>query len=145
MKKELSRLWLRAASVLVVVFGLVSAAASFPPTSGPWLFLFDLLKGPLDGDPSGFDQSTRAVNAVLGGVMVGWGLLLFLLTKKAGPLEAAFVRRVILLSTLGWFAIDSLGSFLAEMPGNAVFNLLFLAVLLPPLVFVKEDQNHRVL
>ena len=74
MDKKISAIWLQVACAITVATGLVSAAASIPATDGLWLFLFDFLKWPLDGNPSQFDLTTRAVNAVLGGVMVGCGV-----------------------------------------------------------------------
>jgi len=72
MDEHMSAVRLQVACAIAVATGLVSAAGSFPATDGLWLFLFDLLKWPIDGNPSQFDLTTRAVNAVLGGVMVGF-------------------------------------------------------------------------
>lgn len=93
MDKKISAIWLQVACAIAVVTGLVSAAASFPATGGLWLFLFDLLKWPIDGNPSQFDLATRAVNAVLGGVMVGWGTLMFLLVRNFLKKDYALVRK----------------------------------------------------
>jgi hypothetical protein len=130
---------LQVACAITVTLGLVSAAASFPATGKLWLFLFDLLKWPIDGNPSQFDLTTRAVNAVLGGVMVGWGTLMFLLVRNFLNNDFALVRKVILIGILSWFVIDSTGSFLAELPWNVVLNVSFLCLFLPPLLFVKNE------
>ena len=71
---ERSVLWLKAASSLTVVVGFVAAVAVADASDGVWVWLFDLLDWPLDGDPSGFDERGYQLNAVLGGVMVGWEL-----------------------------------------------------------------------
>lgn len=76
--------WLKIACAVTVCVGLIASAASTTVGAAPWLFLFDLLKWPLDGDPVAFAGETFAVNAVLGGVMVGWGTLMYLLA--AGPI-----------------------------------------------------------
>ncbi|PKN68673.1 MAG: hypothetical protein CVU54_13650 [Deltaproteobacteria bacterium HGW-Deltaproteobacteria-12] len=141
MDKKISAIWLQVACVIAVATGLVSAAASFPATAGPWLFLFDLLKWPIDGNPSQFDLPTRAVNAVLGGVMVGWGILMFLLVRNFLNNDFALVRRLILISIVAWFVVDSTGSFLAELPGNVLLNVSFLFLFLPPLLLVKNENK----
>jgi hypothetical protein len=140
MDKKISAIWLQFACAIAVATGLVSAAASFPATDGLWLFLFDLLKWPIDGNPSQFDLTTRAVNAVLGGVMVGWGTLMFLLVRNFLKKDYALVRKLILVSIVSWFVIDSIGSFLAELPGNLLLNVSFLCLFLPPLLFVKNEK-----
>jgi hypothetical protein len=141
MDKKISAIWLQVACAIAVATGLVSAVASFPATDGLWLFLFDLLKWPIDGNPSQFDLTTRAVNAVLGGVMVGWGTLIFLLVRNFLNNDFALVRKLILVSIVSWFVIDSTGSFLAELPGNVLLNVSFLCLFLPPLLFVKNDKK----
>ncbi len=75
--------WLKIASVIVIIVGLIAAAASTQAGSLPWLFIFDLLKWPIDGNPSSFQADSFALNAVLGGVMAGWAVLIFLLVS--GP------------------------------------------------------------
>ena len=140
MDKKISALWLQVACAIAVATGLVSAAASSPATDGLWLFIFDLLKWPIDGNPTQFDLTTRAVNAVLGGVMVGWGTLMFLLVRNFLQKDYALVRKLILVGILSWFVIDSTGSFFAELPGNILLNVSFLCLFLPPLLFVKNDK-----
>ena len=135
-------IWLKTASVLTIVTG-VTALASHASTQGIWLFLFDVLKWPVDGDPASFIADTRAVNAVLGGVMVGWGLLMFLLSNQRLMTAAPAVPRLMTISLLAWFVVDSLGSWAAGLPGNIVLNLVFLAMFLPPLVSLIRRFSRR--
>ena len=138
-----ARRWLSAASLVTIVVGLVAAAASSERGDEPWLALFDLLDWPVDGDPGRFSAQTRAVNAVAGGVMVGWGTLMHLIvrgpfrrgdTTLAGPMLAAVVA---------WFVVDSAGSFLADLPGNVILNLGFLVLFLPPLLGLRQQHPPR--
>jgi hypothetical protein len=64
--------WLKIACLITIATGIACALASYPATDVVWRTLFDLLKWPFDGDPAAFSADTRAVNAVLGGTMVGW-------------------------------------------------------------------------
>jgi hypothetical protein len=104
------------------------------------LLLFDLLDWPLDGNPSVFSKANYATNAVLGGVMIGWGILMFLLVN--GPLAQGdqAIRRYLMIGLLSWFTFDSTGSFFAELPGNILLNVSFLLLFLPPLILLKK--NH---
>ena len=140
MSKSISAIWLQIACFITIVFGFFSALASFPPTQGIWLFLFDLLQWPLDGNPAGFDPTAAALNAVLGGVMVGWGTLMLLLVRNLYHDQDKLVRRLVLVGILCWFVVDSVGSFLAGIPGNVVLNVGFLAMFLPPLLVINHDS-----
>ncbi len=139
MNKKNSAIWLQIACAITIVFGLVCAAASFPMTGGLWLLLFDIIKWPIDGNPPQFDLTARALNAVLGGVMVGWGTMMLLIVRNFLNNNFVLVRKLILVGIMSWFVIDSTGSFLAELPGNVVLNVSFLCLFLPPLLFVKND------
>ena len=130
--------WLRVASIATIASGLLAAAASSEVTDGPWLLLFDVVDWPADGHPGRFAAETRAVNAVAGGVMVGWGTLMYLLASlRSGPGTAA---TPVLLGVLAWFVVDSAGSLLAGMVGNVVLNVGFLALLVPPLLGLRRSE-----
>ena len=138
MTTRVSTIWLRAASVVTILTGVICALASHSSTGGLWLYLFDFLKWPIDGDPAVFSTDTHAVNAVLGGVMVGWGLLMFFLADERLMMAAPNVPRMMAISLLAWFLVDSAGSWAAGLPGNIVLNLLFLAMFIPPLMSLSR-------
>lgn len=133
MTLQRSILWLKVASAITVVVGVVCALASHPATAVGWLWLFDLLKWPLDGDPAFFAVETRAVNAVLGGTMVGWGTLMYLLADPQLLRVAPQVPRLMLSALVAWFVVDCAGSLAAGLPGNLLLNLSFLVLFVPPL------------
>jgi len=138
MTTRVCSIWLRAACVVTILTGLVCALASHSSTGGLWLHLFDVLKWPMDGDPAVFNADTRAVNAVLGAVMVGWGLLMFSLSDERLMTAEPNVPRMMKVSLLAWFIVDSVGSWAAGLPGNIALNVAFLAMFIPPLVALSR-------
>mmetsp|Transcript_32703 Transcript_32703/g.61444 ORF Transcript_32703/g.61444 Transcript_32703/m.61444 type:complete len:169 (+) Transcript_32703:73-579(+) len=124
---------LKAAAAITVATGFVAAAASHERGTLLWLLLFDVLKWPLDGNPSGFSAEAFSLNALCGGVMVGWGMTIFLLC--GGPLQRApkSVAQALLGGLLCWFVTDCTGSVVADFPGNVVLNIGFLGMFLVPL------------
>ncbi len=133
MSKRVSIIWLQIACIITIGTGVICALASHPATEAAWLYLFDLLKWPLDGNPGAFDSNTRAVNAVLGGTMVGWGLLMLLLSKKQLLTTVPGLPRFMLIALFAWFIVDCTGSLLADIPGNVLLNIGFLGLFVPPL------------
>ena len=126
--------WLRVASGLTIAIGLVAALASADATDGLWLWLFDLLEWPVDDNPAGFSDEAFALNAVAGGVMVGWATLMYLIvTRRFARGDYELVQPMI-ISVLAWFVVDSIGSVAADLVGNVVLNAGFLLIFLPPLV-----------
>lgn len=128
-------LWLKTASILTIITGLAAGCASHPAGEGLWLLLFDILNWPLDGIPEGFDVVSRPLNAVLGGVMIGWGVMMYGLLNP--EIFCDGIRIVLLRGLLAWFVTDSIGSLAAEIPGNVILNLAFLGMFLPPLILLR--------
>ncbi|MEM7180043.1 MAG: hypothetical protein AAF518_03965 [Spirochaetota bacterium] len=144
MSKKFYTNWLQIDCILTILVGLTSFAASRPTGMQPWVLLFDLLAWPLDGNPAGFTRIGFALNAVLGGVMVGWGVTMFLLARWVLPNGNEPVRKGILVGILAWYVVDSTGSFVAGLPGNVVLNTLFLLLFLPPLIGLRQKgRDYR--
>lgn len=133
MQAQTRIVWLKIASEVFVLFGLLIAFASIPSAAAPTLFLADLIFWPVDGVQAVTTETNRLLSAILGGVMVGWGVLLYLLTTRLYPRDSDFARMLITASIGTWFFVDSLGSIAAGAPLNALFNLGFLAMFMIPL------------
>jgi hypothetical protein len=79
---------------------------------------------PVDGLPGAPELPTeRLFAAVAGGLMVGWGVMLVKLGRRAS------VSRALLIGGAAWFVVDGAGSVLAGAPLNIVGNLAFLALI----------------
>ena len=137
LSKNICITWLKAASLITVATGLVSVLASSPSTQGLWLFLLDLLTWPVDGQPSGFQNEAFILNAVLGGVMIGWGTLMFLLSKELHT--SVHLVKPMKIALLFWFVSDSAGSLAAGVPGNVVLNITFITMFMIPIYFLQRD------
>ena len=132
-------IWLKIASAFTIVFGLVIAAASTAAGDGIWLWLYDLVKWPLDGNPSGFSDDAFAINGLLGGVMVGWATLMFLVVSRRLAHGDIDLVDPLLISIVAWFVVDSTASVLAELAGNVVLNTLFLVLFVVPLLALRRS------
>ena len=125
--------WLKLGSALTIFFGLLIAAAAAPFGAAPTQFLADLIFYPIDGAQDIAAPETRLIIAIGGGVMAGWGVLLWMLSTHLFPRDQALASKLIISSIVTWFVIDSTGSILAGAPLNAAFNVPFLLVFCVPL------------
>jgi hypothetical protein len=125
---------LKFGSALVVGFGAVIAMAAYPPTAGIARFLLDLVIWPVDGVQAISGPEMRLLSAVSGGVMVGWGILLWLVATRLYPKDPGLARTLILASIGTWFLADSLASIVAGVPLNALLNVSFLVLFSWPLM-----------
>jgi hypothetical protein len=133
MTVETKARWLEIASLGLVAFALVVWMGATPSLS--WLngFFVDLAFWPVDGAPGISDPATRLLSAISGGVMAGWGLMLFLVTRKVFRRDSVLGRELILAGAGLWFVVDCLGSALAGAPMNILLNAGFLMFFVVPL------------
>jgi len=141
MKQDYTIFWLKTASLLVIGFGLLISLATYPTTSTLILFLTDLMLWPLDGAQSLSAPEARILCAILGGVMVGWGALYWLISTKLYPREPELARTMIYWSIGIRFIIDGNGSIVAGVPLNAFLNIGFLIAFILPLWRAPKITN----
>lgn len=125
---------LKFGSALVVGFGILIALAAHPGTAGPARFLLDLIIWPIDGVGNTSAPEMRLLSAVSGGVMVGWGILLWQISTRLYAKDPELAKSLILTSIAAWFIVDSSASLLAGVPLNALLNTSFLVVFGWPLL-----------
>ena len=126
------RNWMTGWCLAAGMFGVVLAGGAFDATSGPTRLLFGVLNGAADFDAG---ASMRSSLAVLGAVTIGWSLTLLAAIQAANQLgeDGGPVWRMIAVSLLAWYAIDSGLSIATGFGLNAVPNTIFLASFLLPI------------
>jgi len=135
--------WLKTGSAVTIGFGILIAAAAVPGLQGPTAVLLDLVYLPVDGSPSTGGHAAQLLSAISGGVLVGWGLMIWLLATTLYAKEPDLCRRIILTSIVSWFVVDSSMSIAAGAILNAFFNVGFLLVFaLPVWKPLPHDGTH---
>jgi len=121
--------WLKFTSFVVGAFAPVFFLASLG-VAEPTRFTLDLISWPIDGNPEFLHPSTLILSAISGGFLLGWGVMIWCLTIWVYDKEPELIRRIVLISLISWFVLDSAGSIASGNPFNALFNsvLLFAAV-----------------
>ena len=140
MSQKIYLRWLQIASIATVLTGSVASFASHPSGEAIWRLLFDLLKGFDPERRTVFTPDNYATNAVLGGVMIGWGAMMFLLVSNHVFNEN--IRKIVLKSIALWFITDSLGSYAADLPGNIILNSVFMIMFVIPLIALRKSTSH---
>ncbi len=91
-----------------------------------------------DNMPSNFVQFQSWIYGVLGATILGWGIVIFSITKNAFREKQRWAWNCITIGICAWYIVDTSISIYFKVIFNAVFNtILFLAVLIP-LVFTKK-------
>ena len=138
MTQDTTILWLRAGSGLMIFFGVLIAIATIPAAAAPVEFLADLIFFPLDGAQDVGAPETRLMSAISGGLLIGWGLMMWMLASRLYPQDPGLAKQLIVTSIVAWFIVDSTGSILSGALLNALFNVSFLLIFCVPLWLARR-------
>ncbi|MFM9023709.1 MAG: hypothetical protein ACKOK7_08275 [Solirubrobacterales bacterium] len=124
--------WLTAATVVMTLFGLALVVAPDLAREGFSLLVYSSSEQISGFGPEAADYVELA-HAVMGSVMVGWGVALLLVLR--GPMRRSPAEgvRIFAISLLCWFVPDIAFSLISGFWQNAVLNLVFALLFAVPL------------
>jgi hypothetical protein len=127
------KFWLKITAFVVWSFGPVFFLGTMAATQEPARLTLDLLGWPLDGATTWASPDTRFLSALTGGLLLGWGVMIWCLSAWVYDKAPEAVRRSVLAGLLSWFVLDSAGSIASGNPSNALFNVIILLIAVGPL------------
>lgn len=130
---RLHKSWLIVTAIIVGSFGPIFSLATQSKTEALAHLTLDLLAWPVDGGQAYSDGSMRFLSALTGGFLFGWGVMILCLRQWVYDIAPEQTRRAVVAGLLAWFILDSVGSFSAGVPSNALFNVLVLLIAVGPL------------
>ena len=124
--------WLLVVAAGVVAFGLALVLAPSVSRQGFSLLVY---ASSTYIDTFGHEKVRyiSLAHAVIGGVMVGWGVAIFYVTKSLLARGERIAWNLVALSVGAWFIPDTLYSLISGYWQNAVLNTVFLALFALPL------------
>lgn len=99
----------------------------------------DFAHQPYDGQTQVNGQAGFLLNAILGGILIGFGTMIWMVAEHVFRGDPKLGKKIIFTALLCWFVTDSLGSVLAGAWFNAVINLVILGSFLVPLMMGKNS------
>ena len=98
----------------------------------------DIAYLPFDGEQRVEGNAATLLNAILGGILIGFGTLIFRVTGQVYAKDEALGRALLLWAIIGWGVSDSYASVATGAPFNAVLNLFFAACFLATLLWPRR-------
>ena len=124
--------WLLVASVGVILFGLVLVTVPAMTRQGFSLLVYSS-SARLDAFGTEQVRYISLAHAVIGGVMVGWGAALLLITRELFAKGNRLGWKLLVVSLGSWFIPDTTYSLLSGYWQNAALNVIFLTLFAIPL------------
>ncbi len=124
---------------LMIAFGPLMAFSVLAPAD--WVVQNFLSLALLDSaQPHLTEQGGRLIIAVAGGILAGFGVLIWQVVTKVYAKDQSTGRAILLPAILAWFLLDSAGSVAAGAWFNAVLNIGFVACFLVPLLWKQAES-----
>ncbi len=133
MSHKFHKFWLKVTAFVVGSFGPVFFLGTMSSTLEPARLTLDILSWPIDGLTTYASPDTRFLSALTGGFLLGWGVMIWLLSVWIYDKAPEAVRKTVLIGVLSWFFLDSAGSLASGNTSNAFFNILVLLIAVGPL------------
>lgn len=131
--------WLEGFALFTALFGLIMALFYQTPLFRP---LESGISSVFWPSPVEITPAIKAYSAfligLLGSLMAAWGTSMAFVIHYAFKKQERWAWNCLLASLLAWFLIDESFSIAGGVIINAVFNLVFLAALLIPLLFTRK-------
>jgi hypothetical protein len=140
MSHDFAATWLKLISLFIMLLGLLVAFGAHPATSLPATLLADAVFWPFDGAQSIDAPAARVLAAIGGGVMVGWGLMMWLILDRLLPVDPRLTRLLMIESALAWYIVDSTGSFVSGAGVNVLLNTILLTAIVLPAWRIGPDR-----
>ena len=133
MTHKFHKAWLKVTAIVVGSFGPVFTLGTMGQTLAPTRLTLNLLAWRLDSPMTFSAPDTRFLSALTGGFLLGWGVLIWCLSRWVYDAAPEGVRKSVVTGLLAWFFLDSAGSIASGNPCNALFNIPVLLLAVGPL------------
>ena len=133
MTNKIHKLWLKITAVSIILYSILFFLGTIQEMNEAVQLVLDISSWPIDKAQNYNENSTVFLSALLGGVLFGWGILIWFLSSKIYDIVPEKTRKIVLFSLLSWFIIDSLGSLFSGNSNNLIANIFLLIVLVGPL------------
>lgn len=136
---------LKAASGFTIAFGAMAVLSLFTGLHSIMALFFDLAIGSaFDGLPAITGPETRLLIAIMGGLMAGLGVMIWMLAETVYRQDKALGQRIIITGLAVWYVIDSGGSAIVGSWQNVLSNTVFLELFLLPLMWPGKSAKAAV-
>lgn len=128
------------AFLLLIGPGLMMISAPITGLGFLTEMFLDLAHQPYEGAQPITGKSAHLMNAILGGILVGFGVMIWVVAENVLRKDFTLGRKLIFIPLICWFITDSLGSVLAGAWFNAVLNTgIFVSFILA--LFLRENMS----
>lgn len=131
--------WLKGWSLFTIAFGAMFAVMDLSGLGTPARLFTDIAFLRMPGATALMPgREGLLIAGIMGAVMMGWGLYLYLTVETMARADAGQLRRAVLGAFTLWFLFDQAASWRMGAYGNMVSNVTFYAVFVLPFLVAER-------
>ena len=128
-------------SIVFFVYSLFWGLAPFTEFNISARFILDLADWPINNLDSPLDKNTMWLSAIGAGLLAAVSIFLGGIVVPAIRERNTRIINTTILAMLAWYIIDSVGSIVAGVSSNVLFNSIYLVLVLTPLVCFGKNKE----
>lgn len=134
--------WLKGWSLFTIVFGALFAVMDLGALGAPARLIADIAFLRVPGSVSGgIGNEGLLMAGIMGAVMMGWGLYVYLTVDVLARSDAGCLRRALVGAFTLWFVVDQAASWRMGAYGNMISNTSLYAAFLLPFMMGQERRT----
>lgn len=133
--------FMRWIAVLFGCYAVLWSLAPFPEFNLPARFILDISDWPLDDLSTPLDKQTTWLVSIASGLLAALAVFLGCVVAPSIETGDKVIKRSTVYALLLWYVIDGIGSVASGVISNVIFNTVYLAGPLLPLLFTQYPEK----
>lgn len=134
--------FLMVVSIIFFIYSLLWGLAPFSEFNISARLILDAADWPIDSLSTPLDKNTMLLSAIGAGLLAAVSIFLGGIVVPALKKGNRSIIQTTMIAMTVWYIIDGVGSIAAGVSSNVVFNSIYLALVLIPLVGIDKTQTH---
>ena len=128
-------------SIVLIVYSILWGLAPYKGINISARFILDLSDWPLDNLDQELSRNVMWLTAISAGLLGAISVFFYGIIAPAVKRGDKSIINSAIVAMFLWYFIDSVGSIVAGVASNAVFNTLYLVLILTPIIGIKTNPK----
>lgn len=137
MTPKTGALFMRIVALAFGIYAILWGLAPFPELNLPAKLILDISDWPIDALNAPLDRNTIWLSSISAGLLAAVAIFLGFIVAPEIQNKNSSICNTTVCALLAWYVIDGIGSYAAGVISNIVFNTVYLAAAIAPIVLTQ--------
>jgi len=127
-------------AIILIIYSALWSLAPYSSINLPARFILDMADWPIDNLATPLSRNMMWMSSISAGLLIAISVFFYGIVAPAVLHANKPIIKTTIVAMLLWYAVDSFGSIAAGVLSNAVFNTIYLILILFPLIGIKQKK-----